>query len=542
MTAPAVRRWLQAPTLSFGIALLAGAAAVAAFAPIDAWPLALLALALLFAQWHEARTWRTAFATGFAFGLGFFLTGVSWVYVSMHTYGDMAAPLAGLATLAFCAGLALFPATAGALVARLTARGAPRLLAACGAWVLLDAARALPFNGFPWLAMGYSQIDTPLAGLAPLLGVHGVALALALSAAALSAAALAAIDLRPARLAWVLAAAPWIVGTLARDLPWTAAIGEPVSVALIQGNIAQDMKFDPAQYGRTLEHYARAIESTQARLVVLPETAVPRMANAVDPAWWARVRDHALRTGADVLLGVPTGDLANRYYNSVISLGTSPGQIYSKRHLVPLGEYIPAGFDWILAVLHIPMSAFSPGPDNAPALAVAGERIGVNICYEDAFGGEIIRALPDASMLVNVSNIAWFGDSLAPGQHLQMSRMRALETGRDMLRATNTGMTAIIRSDGTTRTLPAFAAGILEGHAQGRQGMTPYARFGNTPALGLALALLAAAAGLARRARRTRATPRARVPGEPPRTPTDAESDAGQITRTGSKAPCGESR
>ena len=511
---------------SHGISLLAGAAAVTAFAPVDAWPLAPLALALLFAQWHEARSWQIASTLGFAFGLGFFLGGVSWVYVSMHTYGDMAAPLAALATLAFCAGLALFPATAGALVARLTPRGPLRLLAACGAWVLLDAARALPFNGFPWLAMGYSQIETPLAGLAPLLGVHGVALGLSVGAAALAWLGLR-IRLEPLpqarpqvpvhslggamrtgnrlRAALVtltalgLASSPWITGALTRNIPWTVAVGQPVSVALIQGNIAQDLKFDPAQYARTLEHYARAIEATQARLVVLPETAVPRMADAVDPAWWTRVRNHALRTGADVLVGVPTGDLAHRYFNSVISLGTSPGQVYSKRHLVPLGEYIPAGFDWILQVLHVPMSAFSPGPDDGPALAVAGERVGVNICYEDAFGSEIIRALPEASLLVNVSNIAWFGDSLAPGQHLQMSRMRALETGRDMLRATNTGMTAIVHSDGTTQALPPFVAGTLEGHAQGREGMTPYARMGNAPAIGLALAFLVLAAALAHR-------------------------------------------
>ncbi len=500
--------WFVSRTIS----LLAGAGTVAAFAPLGWWPLALLALAVLFAQWHEADNWRDAAASGFAFGLGLFMTGVSWVYVSMHVYGEMAAPLAALATLVFCCGLALFPALAGALTARITPRGPLRLLGACGSWVALDAARNLPFNGFPWLAIGYSQTDSPLAGLAPIAGVHGIALALAVSASGLAALVLRLRmhrHARPARiraspshsrtaLAISLAALslPWIAGAAAGRLQWTVATGEGLSVALIQGNIAQDLKFEPAQYERTLEHYARAIEATRARLVVLPETAVPRMATQVDPAFWQRVRSHALSTGADVLLGVPTGDLSHRYYNSVVSLGTSPTQIYNKQHLVPLGEYIPAGFDWILAILHVPMSAFSTGASDTQALAVAGERVGVNICYEDAFGAEIVRALPTASLLVNVSNMAWFGDSLAPRQHLQMSRMRALETGRDMLRATNTGMTAIIHSDGTTQTLPPFAAGVLEGRAQGRQGMTPYARTGDAPALLMALAL-ACIAGLA---------------------------------------------
>jgi apolipoprotein N-acyltransferase len=489
--------------------LVAGALTVAAFAPAGLWPIAPAMLALLFALWAEAPGPRSAALDGLAFGTGFFLAGVSWVYISMHDYGDMPALLAGLATLAFSLGLALFPALAGALVAALAPRGGARLVLAPFAFILLDAARSLPFNGFPWLAIGYSQTDSWLAGLAPLGGVGLVGLTLCTGAALIAQLIRIVRQARHASLAGGtsarrprittlavisgLALVPWLAGLALQQQRWTEPAGEGLAVALVQGNVPQDLKFDPEQYARSLEHHAGWVERARARLIVLPETAVPRLATDVDPAWWARIRAHAQSLGGDVLVGVPTGDLATRYFNSVISVGTSPVQVYHKRHLVPLGEYIPTGFQWILSILHIPMSSFSAGPDDAPPLSVAGERIAVNICYEDAFGGEIIRSLPEASLLVNVSNIAWFGHSLAPGQHLQMSRMRALETGRDLLRATNTGMTAIVHADGSFQALEPFTEGLLEGRAQGRRGATPYVRLGDWPVTLGSLAVLVAA-------------------------------------------------
>jgi apolipoprotein N-acyltransferase len=251
----------------------------------------------------------------------------------------------------------------------------------------------------------------------------------------------------------------------------------------------------------TLSIYKRLIEASKGRLVVLPETAIPRFLDAVDPSYLKDIERIAAERRADVLVGVPIRDPDGRYFNSVISVGASPSQRYDKSHLVPFGEFVPYGFHWIVKTVAIPMSDFSLGKENPKPLALAGERIAPNICWEDAFGEEIIRQLPEASLLVNVSNVAWFGDSLAPAQHLQISRMRALETGRAMLRATNTGMTAIIDPHGeVVARLPQFTEGVLEGEVQGRSGATPYVRVGNYPIVLACLALIAALAFRRRRA------------------------------------------
>src|SRR2546422_1729304 len=211
--------------------------------------------------------------------------------------------------------------------------------------------------------------------------------------------------------------------------------------------------------------------------LILPETAVPRFYDGVEPGYLARLDAAAKRNGGDLLLGVPYREAQDRYYNSVVTLGTAPRQVYHKVHLVPFGEFVPPGFGWVLHVLQIPLSDFSRGSPVQMPLAVAGQRVAVNICYEDAFGDEIARSLPEATLLVNVSNVAWFGDSLAPSQHLQIARLRAIETGRMHLTATNSGVTAAIDRDGRVLArLPQFAAGRLEIAAQGYAGATPYVR------------------------------------------------------------------
>jgi apolipoprotein N-acyltransferase len=306
---------------------------------------------------------------------------------------------------------------------------------------------------------------------------------------------------------WAAAAAFAILGVtgaVLRQFEWTVPAGAPFAANLVQGNVPQDLKFDPARYARTLEVHARLAEASGARLIVLPETAVPRMLDSVDPAYLERLRAAAVRNGGDLLLGAPTRLASGGYFNSVVSLGASPSQRYHKQHLVPFGEFVPPGFGWIVRVLQIPLADFSRGAPEQRPLAVAGQRIAVNICYEDAYGGELIRQLPEATLLVNVSNVAWFGDSLAPAQHLQIARARALETGRMHLTATNTGITAAIgRDGGVLARLPQFAEGRLEVEVQGYAGATPYVRFGDGPALALCAALLAFAAVVAR-ARRSR--------------------------------------
>ncbi len=477
------------------LAALLGALSVAGFAPLNWFAVPVLALAGLFLIWHKAATAREAALAGFAFGLGLFGTGVSWVYVSLHDYGMMPAPLAALATLLFCAYLALHPALVGWLQAKLRMPLRWRMLAAVPAlWVITEWLRLWVWTGFPWLALGYSQLDSPLGGFAPVLGVYGVSLAACVVAALIS----VALIERGLTL-FVAAAVVVALGLTGYGLgrvAWTQAAGEALTVRLLQGNIPQEMKFVEGRYQATLETYARlaqqADNAPRARLIVMPETAIPRFLDTVDPAYLARLEGIARKNQGDLLAGVPARDAAGRYYNGVVSLGSTPTQSYAKSHLVPFGEFIPPGFGWIINVLKIPLADFSSGGAEQQPLAVAGQRVAVNVCYEDAFGEEIIRQLPTATLLANVSNVAWFGNSLAPEQHLDMSRMRSVETGRVMLRATNTGVTAIIDEKGrVTARLPAFTEGALSGTAMGHTGATPYVRVGNYPVVLLCFMLIA---------------------------------------------------
>jgi apolipoprotein N-acyltransferase len=337
--------------------------------------------------------------------------------------------------------------------------------------------------------VGYSQVpDSPLAGYAPLVGVYGVSFLLALIAALLAWSA--SLRGRLAQRAWALVAIVVIGvgGQALRGVDWTTPDGAPTTVALLQGNIPQDMKWQPEITLETLETYARLAAASPAQLIVLPETALPLFESDLPEAYRDSLIALGRRNGGDVLTGLPTGSLSGAYYNSVVSFGSAPTQRYHKVHLVPFGEFIPlkAIWGWVIEVLHIPLSDFARGETTQTPLVIGGQRVAANICYEDAFGEEIIRQLPEASVLVNVSNMAWFGDSFAPWQHAQMSQMRALETGRMVLRSTNTGVTAIIDAQGRMlASLPPFTSGSLSGEIQGYAGSTPFVRWGNMPVLAL---------------------------------------------------------
>jgi apolipoprotein N-acyltransferase len=476
-------------TERFAVRLLAcaglGAAGVLAFAPFGLFWLAppvWLGLLLLL---RRAADVRQAALYGFVFGLGFFLCGVSWVYVSLSVFGGMPWWLAGFAAFLFCTVLALFPALAAAVFKRWQPaadwRQAPffAALVAGSDWL-----RSWIFTGFPWLAAGYAQTPpSPLAGFAPLIGVHGLSLLAVLSGTLL---------LCRWRGALVVGAV-LLAGFALRQVAWTMPDGEPITVALIQGNVPQEMKFRPETLIRTLDLYHELVAAHPAQLTLLPETALPIFFEQLPPAYVEALKAAVASHGGDLILGTLTGDNTH-YWNSALSLGRSPLQIYSKTHLVPFGEMIPPGFSWFMQLATIPMSSFERGPEQQPPLEVAGRRVAVNICYEDAFGEEIIAALPQAGILANLSNTAWFGRSLAQPQHLQIARLRALESGRPMLRATNTGITAVIAPNGTVvAQLPPFTQGVLQAEVTAYQGLTPYARFGNGPALTLMLLLLAAA-------------------------------------------------
>ncbi|PWB39183.1 MAG: apolipoprotein N-acyltransferase [Rhodocyclales bacterium] len=486
--------------LHCGAAFLLGAASVLGFAPFLLFPIPIIALALLVRLWQGA-TPRMAALQGYVFGAGLFLAGVSWVYVSMHVFGGMPLLLAGLAAVLFCCVLALFPALAGYVFARLRRdRILADALLAAAAWTLAEWLRGWVLTGFPWLAFGYAQTPpSPLAGYAPLLGTYGVGFIAALIAA------LAGLTFgrrerwlpSGAAIATLLAA-----GLGLTSIEWTQPSGKPVSVSLLQGNIEQSLKWRPERLQQSLDTYLRLARAHPAQLIVLPETALPLMLDQLPRDYVAELRRAAPGGKGDVLLGIAAQDAQGRYYNSAVGFTTEGIQAYRKSHLVPFGEFTPPAFAWTLALLQIPMSNFSPGAAVQPPLALAGEKVAVNICYEDVFGEEIIRALPEATLLVNLSNTAWFGDSLAQPQHLQIAQMRALETGRFMLRATNTGMTAIVNPRGRVeRVLAPFGEGALVGEVSGYNGATPYVRWGNAAALLLvAIGLFAPLAGLRRSA------------------------------------------
>jgi apolipoprotein N-acyltransferase len=368
-------------------------------------------------------------------------------------------------------------------------------LAAGALWALSDWLRSVLFTGFPWLTLGYSQVpQSPLAGFVPVVGAYGISLVLVCSAA-LVGLLFESKFCRPRYLLPVLAI--WLAGFGLRQVHWTEPQGELVTVSLLQGNISQDMKWRADQIVTSMDTYARLAEESRSRLIITPEISIPLFREEVSPAYLAQLATYAKQNDGDILVGmVEARGGGSEYYNSMFSFGVSPDQSYRKHHLVPFGEFIPLKpvFGWVINVLKIPLSDFSRGGLDQQPMNIAGQRVAVNICYEDVFGEEIIRQLPQATLLANVSNDAWFGRSIGPRQHLQISQARALETGRYMLRATNTGLTAIINERGIVlQQVDVFTTTALHGVAQGFTGATPYVRFGNSLVLGLAGIILLAA-------------------------------------------------
>jgi len=493
------------------LALIAGIALPFAFSPYFLWPLSLLSLAVLYCVWSGVSA-RRALWRGWLHGVGAFGVGVSWI-VSSFQFSHIALPIAVLLTMGFVAFLALYPALVGGVVAVLSPRARrPVALFAVypGAWVLVEWLRGWLLSGFTWLQLGYAQMDGVFASLLPLGGIYGTGLAVALCASAL---------------AWLLLSSPrgLAVGVMRRvstpvltlaivlAIPlaiaqfgaasWTRESGTPLRVALMQGNVPQDQKWLPSMRVPTLQRYmSMTTQHLGSDLLIWPETALPGRRIQLSP-FIERLHRAARDAGSAVMFGVPeSAATPGSIYNSVELVGSARGR-YRKRHLVPFGEYLP--LDTIIRpitqLLRIPVSSFARGPVVQPPMVVNGHQLAVFICYEIVFGNEVIAALPDAALLVTVSNDAWFGDSIGPHQHLQMARTRALETGRDVLRATNTGITAIIDSSGAVQArLPQFQSAVLTGLVTPRTGTTPYVRFGDVPALVLCFALLIGGVGYER--------------------------------------------
>ncbi|HHI92989.1 MAG TPA: apolipoprotein N-acyltransferase [Gammaproteobacteria bacterium] len=498
LTHQAVLRATKINIRQYVVPLLAGAALPLAFAPVDLFPFAIIMPAILFYFWLRASP-RQAFVRGYLFGVGFFAVGISWVAVSFYRFGSMGMALSAAATLLFVLFLALFPALLGWVSRRYFSAlsdGFYLVLLVPALWVFFEWVRGWIFTGFPWLNLGYSQTDSPLVGIAPVLGVYGTSWLVALSASLL----LYALMNKNKQRVIALTALPavWLVAGGLAQVAWSEAKGTPVTASLIQGNVPQNIKWRPEQRGPTIELYTRLSSDRWDRdIIIWPETALPAYLHQAQSFLENLVSRERKNGGAALLTGLPvmSGQDDGQYYNGVVRVdvdaaGEVSTQIYRKAHLVPFGEYIPfkSVLGGLLDILQVPMADFSRGSATQPLLEVGDNKIGMSICYEDAFGEEVIRALPAASFLVNVSNDAWFGDSFAPHQHLQMARMRAIETSRPMLRATNNGVSAVIDHHGALlATSPQFKIAVLDGEIQPQQGTTPYVRVGNWPVL---LALL----------------------------------------------------
>ncbi|MGL1833185.1 apolipoprotein N-acyltransferase [Rhodocyclaceae bacterium SMB388] len=473
-------------------AALAGACSVLAFSPFDVFVLAFASLAVLFLLLRRAVDVRSGFVLGLAWGMGAFLAGVSWLYIALNRYGGVPMPVAALAIAIFCAYLALYPGLVGAAFVRLRrTSGRSQALLFAGLWVLAELARGWVFTGFPWLAIGYSQTPpSPFAGWFAVVGVYGVG-----GLVALVSALLVLVPWRRAGIA-LPALLPVVmligIGLGLGRIAWTDPVGAPLRVVLAQTNIEQGLKWQPEMLDEWLGVNARMAGGHDADLVVLPETSLPLLVEHLPDGYLDLLRTQARRRNGDLIVGVFSRDAEGRIYNAAISLGVSAPQFYAKQHLVPFGEYSPPLFGWFYRWADIPMSDQTPGAGAAP-MKFGDQLIAINICYEDLFGRALLPNLPDATLMLNLSNLAWYGHSLAQPQHLQIARVRAIETGRPMLRSTNTGMTALVMPDGRVDALlPQFVRGALAVEVRGYQGMTPYARWGDLPALVLALAALVA--------------------------------------------------
>ena len=483
-----------------------GALHVLPFVHTEAWWLQLAAVALLVWRLDRAAPAHAAWL-GWAFGTAWIAGGTWWLFVSMHRYGGLPAPLAALAVAALAAALALYLALAAAAYARWR-RGhalADALLFAA-VWLAAELARGVLFTGFPWVASGYAHVDAPLAALAPWVGVYGIGFAAAAVAAAL-AGLLPGAPARAARgTAAVLAVAALVAAVALGAREFSRPAGR-LDVTLVQTNVPQDRKFAADHLPEAMAWLAQALRDARGALVVAPETAIPLLPSQLeqfDPAFWPALQAHFGAPGRALLVGVPLGDFDAGYTNSVVALSAAGTYRYDKHHLVPFGEFVPWGFRWFVDLMHIPLGDFARGPANAPSLAFAGQRIAPNVCYEDLFGEELARRFADPAaaptIFANVSNIAWFGDTVAVPQHLHISRLRALEFQRPMLRATNTGATAVIDHRGrVTYWLEPFTRGVLDGSVEGREGLTPYARWASRVGLWplALLTLLAVAAAVA---------------------------------------------
>ena len=452
-------------------------------------------LAVLTLAWALSRdaSPRRAAAWGLGFGAISLMVATWWLYISLNVYGGLPAPLAVLSVGLLGAALALYLAFACWLF--VVCRPATpsvflRSLFFAAAWGFSELARGVLFTGFPWAAAGYAHVDGGLAALAPWLGVYGMGMV----AAGLAMACAQAWLQYPARRAWTLAIAVCIAGWM--SWPYVPEASDSAAqtlprlrVALLQGNVPQNQKFTQ-QRESALQWYAETMLHSEADVVVIPETALPMAVQHLPPTYWEQLVAHFSQGRSSALIGLPLLD-QGQYHNSAVGMTAGAAYRYDKVHLVPFGEFVPPMFRWFTQMMNIPLGDFGRGATEQPSFVVAGQRLAPNICFEDLFGEELATRFRDPSfaptVMVNMSNLAWFGNTVALDQHLNISRLRTLELARPMIRATNTGTTAIIDHRGrVTHRLPPETRGVLVGEVGGRTGPPTFfawwaARWGLAP-------------------------------------------------------------
>ena len=467
------------------------------------------------------------FVKTWVFSLVWLAGSIWWLFISMHQYGGLSAPVAGLAVALMTAGLALFYAVAATVYHAVCQTGVgvlPRASAFAAVWMLAEMVRGTLWTGFPWGAVGYAHVDSPLQHWAPWTGVYGLCALSAFIAMAVAAerknsrTTITSTQIFAAVIVSVLGYA-WFTSP-SRNGNEASLSTRPLSVTLLQGNIPQDLKFGEG-VNLALRDYKEALLSSTSDLTVTPETAIPLIQQQMPEHYWSLLETHFSKGSQAALIGLPLAARSEQgqlqYSNSVIALMPQPTPAstasyqYDKHHLVPFGEFVPPLFQWFVRMMNIPLGDFTRGDMAQPSLQFKGERIAPNICYEDLFGEELARSFADPenapTLMVNLSNIAWFGDTVAIDQHLNISRMRALELGRPMLRATNTGATAIINAQGqVTQRLPSAVQGALTAEVYGVHGaITPYAQWvsvwGLWPLAGVAVLTLLVVAAMAHASR-----------------------------------------
>ena len=462
--------------------VLAGAATTLAFAPFNLSVLVFFTLALAFYFWNSLSLNQATFSA-WLFSLGLQCTGVGWLYHSVHTHGDAPAVFAALLIFLLCCCLSLFSAMAVYTVNRFLPNNTKlRLLVFYpAAWLVFEWLLGYVLTGFSWMQLGYTQIDFPLSGFAPILGNHAISGLVAFCASVMLVLIISWQEIPGKKIAALLFSVVvlWLSGGYLKTISWTHADGEPIRVSMVQANIEQQDKWKKEMRQPTLDLYRElSLAQQDVDLIVWPETAVPDYWYRVVP-YIKQLREDMRQKNVDLLLGIFTKNDKGQLLNSVMNIN---GEIYHKRHLVPLGEYIPLRFliEFFNRFVNIPMSDIASGDDEQSLLKVAGVPIGVSICFEEAFSREVLKALPEAKILVNVSNDAWFEDSHEAHQHHVIARMRALETGRYMIRSTNTGITSFIGPHGEViKQLPQFEVGVLKAKVQPMSGSTPFVRWGD---------------------------------------------------------------